>query len=357
MKSRFLMIGYGWRSRFYVRAAQALPKELELAAVVMQSEKRAKEIQEETGFFATADLEKALETKPDFAIVSVPREVMKDWIVRLMEKQIPVLCETPPGKDVAELNELWKEKQRLGGRVQVAEQYFLQPYYGAVQQIIDEGTLGKISNIFLSALHGYHAISIFRRFFGLKYEDCQISGKSYSFPVTVTRTRAGWTQEGEIREARRDRLDLVFEGGQTGFFDFAGEQYHNVLRSRTWNVQGERGELRDTKVWYLDQDNRPVMEEIHREDDGIYNNDEWSHMYMSFRGHRIYENPFPGVRLNDDELAVADMMMHMKAYVEKGIDFYPLEEGLQDAYLNFCMDEALETGKTVQTTHQSWTMD
>jgi len=93
---------------------------------------------------------------------------------------------------------------------------------------------------------------------------------------------------------------------------------------------------------------------MHREDDGINNIDGWSHMYISFRGKRIYENPFPGMRINDDEIAIADMLVRMKKYVETGEDFYPLRSGLQDAYLDFMREEAVTTGKTIQTTSQSW---
>lgn len=59
------------------------------------------------------------------------------------------------------------------------------------------------------------------------------------------------------------------------------------------------------------------------------------------------------VRSNDDELAVADVLMHMKKYVETGEDFYPLREGLQDAYLNFVMEEALRSGEEKYTCKQS----
>lgn len=320
----------------------------------MRSEERAQQIQRETGIFSTTDLEEAIKKGADFALLCVPRDVMASWIIRLMERQIPVLCETPPGKDVEELNLLWKEKERLGGRVQVTEQYFLQPYYKAVQNIIDAGTLGTVSNVSLSALHGYHAVSIFRKFLGLGYEDCTIRGSRFFFPVTKTRDRSGWHQTGEMLNADRDRVELCFENGKAAFLDFAGEQYFSPIRSRTWNIQGDRGEVRDTKVCYLDRENRPVTEQMHREDDGIYNIDGWSHMYISFQGRRIYENPFPGVRLNDDEIAVTDVMMHMKHYVETGEDFYPLREGLQDAYLDFSMARALETGETVKTEKQSW---
>lgn len=354
MKTKFIMVGCGWRSQFYLRAVRALGEEMEVSAIVMHSEERAQQIQEETGIFAAADLEKALEKGADFALLCVPRPVMKDWIVKLMELQIPVLCETPPGKDVEELNYLWKEKERLNGRVQVTEQYFLQPYYNAVQNVIDAGVLGTVSNVSMSAIHGYHAISIFRKFLGLGFENCTISGRRFSFPVTKTRDRAGWHQTGEMLAGVRERVDLCFENGKTAFFDFDQEQYFSPLRSRTWNVQGDRGEIRDTKVCYLDEQNRPVTEMMHREDDGVYNIDGWSHMYISLQGRRIYENPFPGVRLNDDEIAVADVLMHMKRYVETGEDFYPLREGLQDAYLDFAMTKALETGKTVETEKQSW---
>lgn len=354
MKAKFIMIGCGWRSQFYLRAVRALSEELEISAIVMSSEKRAQEVQEETGIFSTANLQEALEKGADFALLCVPRTVMTSWIIKLMELQIPVLCETPPGKDVEELNYLWKAKERLHGRVQVTEQYFLQPYYKGVQNIIDAGTLGTVSNVSMSAIHGYHAISIFRKFLGLGYENCTISGRRFSFPVTKTRDRNGWHQTGEILHVNRDRAELCFENGKTAFLDFDHEQYFSPLRSRTWNIQGERGEIRDTKVCYLDRENRPVTESMHREDDGVYNIDGWSHMYISFQGRRIYENPFPGVRLNDDEIAVADVLIHMKKYVETGEEFYPLREGLQDAYLDFSMTKALETGEAVETRKQSW---
>lgn len=354
MKAKIMMVGCGWRAQFYLRAVKELSQELEVVSIVMHSEERAGQVQEETGIFATNHLEEALRKKPDFALVCVPRPVMTDWIKILMEKQIPVLCETPPGRNVAELNHLWQEKVRLNGRVQVTEQYFLQPYYNAVQNIIDTGVLGEVSNVKMSAIHGYHAISIFRKFMGIGFENCEISGRKFHFPVMKTRDRAGWHQTGEMLAGNRDRVDFVFENGKAAFFDFDNEQYFSPIRYRTWNIQGAKGEIWNTRVCYMDEKNRPVVEEMHREDDGVYNIDGWSHLYITFQGKRIYENPFPGVRLNDDELAVADVLMHMKKYVETGEDFYPLREGLQDAYLNFCMEEALNTGNMVKTEVQNW---
>jgi len=354
MKCKILLTGCGWRSQIYRRAIANLPEEFELCGILMHSKERASEIEKQTGIRTTSDLETALRWNPDFTILCVPKPAMKGWIIRFMEREIPVLSETPPGTNVAELNELWREKIRLNGKVQVAEQYFLQPYYSAVQKIIDSGIIGEVSNVNISAIHGYHCMSIFRKFLGIEFENCTITGNRYQFPVTKTRDRAGWHETGEILLSSRDRADMVFENGKTAFFDFDGQHYFSPIRSRRWTIQGTRGEIQNDIVCYLNSNNQVVTEKLHREDDGVNNIDGWSHMYISFRGERIYENPFPGLRINDDEIAVTDLLLRMKKYLETDEEVYSLRDGLQDAYLDFMREEAIITGKKVTTTNQIW---
>lgn len=354
MKSKILLTGCGWRSKIYRRAIANLPDEFELCGILMHAEKRAEEVERETGIRATSDFKTALEWNPDFTILCVPKPAMKDWIIRFMEHGIPILCETPPGINLNELNEIWNKKIFLNGKIQVAEQYFLQPYYSSVQHIINSGILGEISNVTLSAVHGYHAMSVFRKFLGIGFENCTITGQRHHFPVTKTRDRAGWHETGEILLSTRDKADIIFENGKTAFLDFDGEQYFSPIRSRRWNIQGDRGEILNDTVCYLNVQNRAITEKMYREDDGINNIDGWSHMHISFRGNRIYENPFPGLRINDDEIAVADLLMRMKNHLETGEDVYSLRDGLQDAYLALMCEEAITTGKSVTTTTQIW---
>lgn len=354
MKCKILLTGCGWRSQIYRRAIANLPNEFELCGILMHSEQRAKEIELETGISSTADFKTALSWKPDFTILCVPKAAMKDWVIRFMKAGVPVLSETPPGINIDELNELWNESVRLNGKVQVAEQYFLQPYYSAVQNIIESGVLGEISNVNISAIHGYHCMSIFRKFLGIGFENCTITGNRYQFPVTKTRDRAGWHETGEILSTTRDRADFVFENEKTAFFDFDGQHYFSPIRGRRWVIQGSRGEIQNDTVCYLNAKNQVVTEKMHREDDGINNIDGFSHMYISFRGKRIYENPFYGLRINDDEIAVTDLLLGMKKYVESGEEVYSLRDGLQDAYLDFMREEAITTGKAVTTKKQSW---
>lgn len=153
----------------------------------------------------------------------------------------------------------------------------------------------------------------------------------------------------------RARIDIVFENGKSAFYDFDDEQYFSPIRRRSWVIQGSRGEICGDQICYMDNQNQPVNEQMHREDDGIYNIDGWSHRYISFRGQRIYENPFPAARINDDEIAVTDLLDRMKRYVETGIEVYSLREGLQDAYLSFLMEDALKRpGCEICSEKQKW---
>lgn len=354
MKTRFVIIGYGWRADFYYRIAKMLPERFEICAGVLRTAERAKEVAEREHVFATSDLKEALSTKPDFAVLCVPRNIVKDYLIRLTEEKIPVLCETPPGKDIAELTALWEETEKRGGRIQVVEQYFLQPYYAAVQKIIEAGYLGEISSVMLSALHGYHAISIYRKFLGIKYENCVIQGQRFSSSVTATNGRGGFVTDGSVIREERDWASLSFENGKTALFDFEGEQYFSLIRERHWNIRGLRGEINDMNVRFLNDRNLLVEQSLKRMDVGINNNSEWSHYGILFLDRQVYENPYYPARMNDDEIAVASCLSAMKEYVETGKEFYPLREALQDTYLSFMLEKALESGETVRTERQRW---
>ena len=356
MATNYMIIGYGWRADFYYRIARLLPEQFSICAGVFQTKARALEGALKEGIFATADLDQALERKPDFAVLCVPRDFAKDYLVKLMKKGIPVLCETPPGKNVEELKELWEMSQKYNGRVQVVEQYFLQPYYAGILDIIKQGYLGSVSSIMLSALHGYHAVSIFRKVLGLEYENCTIQGKKFWSEVTATNGRNGFDESGTVIKEDRDWAFMQFDNGKTAFMDFEGEQYFSQIRTRRWNIRGVRGEINDNTVRFLNASNQPVEQPMQRIDVGINNNSEWSHKGIMFLDKQVYQNPYYPARMNDDEIAVASCLSHMKTYVETGTEFYSLREALQDTYLSFMLEQAIETGETVKTETQSWSI-
>ena len=330
-----------------------------MTACIVRSKERAAEVaakQAELGqpLVATENLEEALATKPDFVLLCVSKPAAGEWLIRLLEKQVPVLMETPPATSPEKLAELWEKVQELNGRVLVAEQYFMAPYYASVLQLIEEGTLGEVSNVSLSAIHDYHAVSIFRKFLGIGFENCTIQGKKFLFPVAATFDRGGFVTEDKINTADRKWGYYQFDNGKTAFQDFSNEQYFSPIRTRRWNVQGIKGEINDMTVRYLNENHLVAEQELQRMDLGINNIAEWSHKATLFQGKTVYENPFYPARLNDDEIAMASCLARMQEYVETGREFYPLAEGMQDAYLAQMLDLAMETGETVRTETQIW---
>lgn len=354
MKTRFIIIGYGWRADFFYRIAKMMPERFEISAGVLRTKQRAEEVAEKEGVYATENLDEALKTNPDFAVLCVPRTIVKEYLVRLMEAGLPILCETPPAQNVKELCELWEETKRLKGRVQIIEQYFLQPYYAASLEIIRKGFLGETTGVMLSALHGYHAVSMFRKYLGIGFENCRIRGQKFISDITATNGREGFDQSGKKVQFERDWASIAFDNGKTAFLDFAGEQYFSMIRARRWNIQGVKGEINDMTVRYLTEENLPVVQEISRFDVGVNNNSEWAHRGIMFLDQYLYTNPFYPARMNDDEIAVASCLEKMKVYVETGKDFYSLKEAAQDTYLSFMIEKAIGSGEEIVTEKQPW---
>ena len=68
----------------------------------------------------------------------------------------------------------------------------------------------------------------------------------------------------------------------------------------------------------------------------------------------LYENPYPGVALGDDEIAGAAMMQGMSDYSHGGEGSYSFAEAAQDQYLSLCIEEAVARGEPVVTAVQPW---
>ena len=79
MMIKYIVIGYGWRADFYMQAARKMPDRFCVTARVVRTESRAKELSCK-GENATTDLNEALKSECDFAVLCVPRsEVNYDF--------------------------------------------------------------------------------------------------------------------------------------------------------------------------------------------------------------------------------------------------------------------------------------
>lgn len=358
-KIRFALIGSGWRAEFYIRIAKALPKFFDLCAVMIRNPEKGRSFSVLHELDVVNNLKDLLATSPDFVVLSVARGKTITLLKELLTQSVPVLCETPPAETTEELNELWLEYKNRKGKIQVAEQYFLQPLYAAWENVIRRGLLGTVQNISISSLHGYHGISIIRKFLNIGFRNCTVFGKRYQFSVVETINREGLVPNGDLKIYRRDRLTLEFENAKTAFFDFSDPaQYHSLIRTRQLTIQGERGEIDDLCIRYISSKNIPVIQDLRRVDFGPYNNQEWSHYGLFLGEELLYRSPVFGARLNDDEIAVASCLLGMDEYIKDGKEFYSLKEALQDTYLSIIMEQAVnQNNEKIQTTNQSWTQE
>ena len=342
-KITFALYGGGWRAEFYARVARAMPEKYEITAALVRREETAARLRRLYGIPSVFRLEDLLNTRPDFVVLCITKVDIADALCDLMGKNIPVLCETPPAVEKEKLLRVWDSSRRAAScAVQIAEQYPLQPYYAAC--FAAAPLLGDVSNLTTGMVHGYHAVSLIRRFLNVGFETAAITGRQYTFPVCRTGGRQGMCYTGEPLGAARNRFDLVFASGKAAFFDFSAEQYDSYIRARHFNLQGTKGEINDLCVRYVNDAGDPVRAEMRRLDLGVYGNREWSHFGIEMNGRFLYKSPCLNARLNDDELAVAACLDRMNDKVRFGRDGgYSLADGLQDAYLALLMTEALRT--------------
>ena len=103
--------------------------------------------------------------------------------------------------------------------------------------------IGEIHAVDLSVAHDYHAVSLIRRILGVGFENAFFTGKRFTFPVLETAGRGGVVENGQVKDSYRIRMDIEFDSGKMGFYDFDKIQYHSLIRGTEIRIQGDRGEL------------------------------------------------------------------------------------------------------------------
>ncbi len=345
---KFAIIGSGWRSEFFVRIAQALPERLELSCVVVRNEQKAQYFHKTYNIPVLFSLEQAAALKPDFIVVCVSKPNIFDVIKQCVKLGLPVLSETPPALAVSELAELWQLKCKQNAKIQVAEQYHLMPLYSAKFNIVQQGFIGEPYTIMISDAHDYHAVSLIRKFLNCGFENVRINGQCFDYTLIETGSRVGVHKSGKMQTASRYVISFEFESGKRAFYDFSGVQYHSRIRSRHFCVQGIRGEIFDNTLLWTDSNNVPQKDYLKQH----INADGRSVLKLN---NAIFDiNPYASVSLNDDESAIMRCIEGMHKYLCEGLEFYKLEDALQDTYISLLMHKAVQESKEICSKKQVW---
>ena len=103
-KTRFIIVGSGWRSLYYVRIAKALPEHFELCAMLCRTEEKASLMAIENGIHTTTSEEECISMKPDVVVVVVNKASIAEVAIHWLNLGFCVLSETPAALDIATLS-------------------------------------------------------------------------------------------------------------------------------------------------------------------------------------------------------------------------------------------------------------
>ncbi|MEO8205313.1 MAG: Gfo/Idh/MocA family oxidoreductase [Chthoniobacterales bacterium] len=350
----FGLIGGGWRAEFFLRIARDLPERFPLTGVVVRNATKREHLAAhwDVPVFATAE-ELLAATKPAFVITSVEWEANLPLLEFFADRDVPVLSETPIAPTLSDLLAAFALVQK-GAKIQVAEQYLFRPQHAAGLRMVESGRLGNIHAATVSMAHGYHGISLLRRYLTVDMELPRISARKFISPLIAGPGREGPPRERILRDSQRVIAELDY-GSKLGIYDFTDEQYFSWIQSPHLLVRGEQGEINQKSVRYLRDFQTPVHFEMQRRDKGHDGDlDGYSHHSIVGNGEVLYQNPFPGMRWSDEEIAVATSLSKMGDYVNGGASFYPVAQACQDRYLDILLREAAETGRTLEPQPQPW---
>lgn len=326
---KYGIIGAGWRSEFYLKIAALLPDTFKVSGIYIRNPENQKEFASKYSVTICSTLEDLLKTDFDFIVSCVNKAGICDTVKELAGKNIPLLTETPIGTSLNEIDDFLSEINPLW-RVQVAEQFHFQPRNQAIKTIIDSGILGEITQVQLSCCHDYHAASLMRFFLGTGNELPE--GFSFALNDNVNRynSRGGLLKEPQTVTAEEKFVVLKFNG-KTAVYDFNYEQYFSDIRSSRILIKGTNGEILNDECTYL-KNGLPHSFTLRRNFYGANESlDGFTLVNITAEGNVIYENPFKGARLSDEETAIATCLLNMKKYLETDVPFYSLQEAALDS--------------------------
>ncbi|MEU4236257.1 gfo/Idh/MocA family oxidoreductase [Actinoplanes sp. NPDC026619] len=341
--TEIVLAGFGFRAAAIHRVAQAMPG-VECAGAIVRQPR-------DLPVPAYRDLAACLRaTSPDFLVSAVSAGAAPAIVAEAVSYGLPVLTETPPAGDRAGLEALWAAVGR-SGLVQVAEQYHLMPSHAARFAAVRSGIIGTPTQVQVSSTQEHHAVALIRGLLEAGHDPAVVRAVRTVAPLLDPLDRGGWIGNPVTKPATTSIATLDFGGGRSGVYDFTTGQTRNLLRFRRLLVRGTHGELRDDEVVHMPAERTIARTPLVRRQSGHDLDVGGLDTETITLGERVlYRNPYAGLRLNDDEIALATMLDAMAAWVRgAGPEPYPLADGIQDRLVALAIDEAAETGQEITT--------
>lgn len=342
---RFGIIGSGWRAEMYLKLARLLPEQFQVSGVLIRNRTKYQELIDKWSLTVYSSMER-LAAESDFVVLAVSKSAAASLLLELAALHIPVLAETPAGSTPAEY-ELLRSRVGEAPLVQVAEQYPLLPHHQARSAYLQTGQLGQVGHVQVSVAHGYHGISLIRKWLSVTGTACEITARRVDLPIMDFSFRGREAGEA-LKTEQQDIAILVFPSGQSAVLDFTRSQYFSPLRTNRVLIRGSHGEIRDNEIIRRLGTEETEYMDIMR----IQGGQEGSLDSLSLRELRagqlsLFRSPFYPASLSDEEIGMGQALLNMSGFLNTGDSFYSLADALTDVRLAFAVDEAIALGSTV----------
>lgn len=296
-------VGAGARvANIYAPVMNALNGVAEVVGAVARSPEGATRISDQTGWHSETDLVKFIEQqKPELLIAAVSNNANDKEYSRLLDHGIPLLLETPfcwNEKTGRELQEKITSRRSLVG---VAEQFPFFPIAQLRQKIIAGGYLGEVSSVVNDhELYDYHAIAVLRTHIGRYRRPISVNGISPTLPDGSKLIRGTvMTEDNAIlaHDYSSSSVEKPFRAhGEVGVFGSIGSILGDEIKLQ---VEGESPFI--SHITRLESEGDLLSLEVDLPDKKI----EW-------------KNPYFGYHLNDEQIAVAEVVSGMFEAIRSG---------------------------------------
>jgi predicted dehydrogenase len=339
---KYVQVGLGYRWQAFKRVLNDM-EGFEPVAMVLRRPLNA-------GVPVYTDLDECLgRAKADMVISFTPPTVTPQVIATCAAHQMPLLAETPPAMTMAELAAL--EQASSSGLIQIAEQYAMMPGHAARLAAVARGLIGEVSQVQISSTQTYHAMALIRAYLGIGVtKTAVVRAHRFSGPLVDPLTRAGWTGQTAAKQAGTVLASVDFGEGLSGVYDFTDNQTRNLLRTRRLLVRGSHGEISGDQVVRLAGHNLITTTYLNRRQTGHdLDLNGYCTYQITFGDEVVWSNPWPQMRWNDDELAVAELMTRMAAWVRGEAEPpYPLADAVWDTKLGLAIEQAVDQDQPVR---------
>jgi predicted dehydrogenase len=338
---RFAIVGAGRRSReVYGPLLKLFKKDVELVGVWSRSSSNARQLGEQLNVLAFDDLEQLQEeVHPDAAIVSVSYAVNGMIGKQVVELGMHALLETPVAHELTQADAIMEEAAKRDLKVEVSEQYYRRPMERLKGKMIEAGIFGKVFTAYNDFLgHGYHGVSLIRSYIGFDVPILAVSG---SMAKNQLPSHYAWIEKTDgPREEQWEHAVLHFADGRLGFFNWSSVAYDSALRwLRSTKFFAERGMAVGDRLTLLTSDGKdPLPIQVIRTFHNVGGMETLRELVACTEPEIVWRNPFRGIYMDDEMIAVADCVMSLiRAIREDDDPEYGLEQARLDQEVTLAM--------------------